>query len=148
MSLESSVAVAEPKSDVKDEQAEQLVDYCSRPSCRGEFRRGAGPGRRQAYCSEICRRAAERELRQLRARLAHFEGLVEQLRADEIAFGKNPTGDAESSGRSLDDSTEQAASALNRASGVLVFLADSVEPLANELRLLHDAVAPLVSRPT
>lgn len=68
-----------------------LVDYCSRPSCRREFRANPGPGRPQAYCSELCRRAAEKELRQARSRLAHFENLVEKLRIDVAAFGKPDT---------------------------------------------------------
>jgi hypothetical protein len=54
---------------------EELPDFCSRPACRRPFGRVVSPGRRQAYCSETCRRNAEKELRQARSRLAHFEAL-------------------------------------------------------------------------
>src|SRR6516162_5319570 len=82
-----------PRPNVADraehvEEAEGLEDLCARPKCREKFRRTIGPGRKQAYCSEMCRRQAERDLRRNRALLAHFEHLVEMLRRDIAAFGK------------------------------------------------------------
>ena len=74
---------------------EDLIDYCSRPMCRKEFRRAVAPGRRQEYCSEVCRRTAERELRQARSRLAHFEDLVQKLRTDVAAFGRSDVADGD-----------------------------------------------------
>src|ERR1044071_3281845 len=88
-----TVKVTTPKTGAScragtDPEVEDLTDYCSRPSCRKEFRRTVGPGRRQAYCSEICRRTAEKELRRARARLAHYEELVQKLRIDVAAYGR------------------------------------------------------------
>jgi hypothetical protein len=40
-------------------------------------------------------RAAERELRQARSRLAHFEHAVEKLRIDVAAFGRPESEDIE-----------------------------------------------------
>ena len=82
------------------EEAESLVDFCARPTCRTEFRRTIGPGRKQAYCSEMCRRQAERELRQKRISLAHFERVVEMLRVDIAAFGKTDFDTADNEGQS------------------------------------------------
>jgi hypothetical protein len=125
-------------------QAEDLVDYCSRPNCRKEFRWSAGPGRRQAYCSEICRRAAEKELRQARARLARFEAIVHKLRVDVVAYGRSD--DEEVGDEELPMSLEArqtAESAVLRADGVLQF-ANPDDPAVRELRMLYEAVAPVV----
>src|SRR3954447_5694780 len=101
-----------------DEDLQELTDYCARPLCRTEFRRQVGRGRRQAYCSETCRRGAERELRQLRSRLSHFEGVVEQLRLDVAAFGRSDT-----AGATVDEDTVRrtAEQAVARAGGVVTF---------------------------
>jgi hypothetical protein len=123
-----------------DDDAQELVDYCARPACRQEFRRLLGRGRRQAYCTDLCRRAAERELRQLRSRLAHFDSLVDQLRVDVAAFGHSDRED-----RTLtkgDDTQRTAELAVARAGGVVAFVRGSEDPLAVELRMLYDAVAP------
>ena len=125
-------------------EAEDLIDYCSRPNCRKEFRRAARPGRRQEYCSEICRRAAEKELRQARSRLAHFEELVQKLRIDVAAYGKpdiDEVGD-EKLPLSL-DARQTAENAARRAAGALAF-ANPDDPAVRELQMLYEAVAPIV----
>ena len=125
-------------------ETEDLIDYCSRPNCRKEFRWAAGPGRRQAYCSEICRRAAERELRQARARLARFERIVRKLRIDVAAYGKpdnEEVGDEELPVSF--DARQMAETAVLRADGVLQF-ANPDDPIARELRMLYEAVAPII----
>ena len=131
-------ALAEPDDD--------LVDYCSRPACRREFRRTSGPGRRQAYCSEVCRRAAEREYRRTTQRLAHFEGVVEQLRADVAAFGRSVVTDDVPAGTISPEARRSAQDAVLRAGGVVAFLSNSDDPLAIELQTLYEAVAPVLGR--
>jgi hypothetical protein len=125
---------------IRQDEAQDVAAFCARPSCRQEYRRVTQPGRRQAYCSPICRRAAEKEIRQLRARLTHFESVVEQARIDLAAHGRtDDEGDPSSS-----DPTMTASKAVARAGGVLRFVGSSEDPLADELRALHDAVLPLV----
>jgi hypothetical protein len=121
---------------------EDLPDFCSRPSCRREFRRLVGPGRRQAYCSETCRRNAEKELRQAKSRLAHFEELVKMLRSDVAAFERTAAEQGAGDGP-LADLLQGAESALRRAEGALIF-ADGSQPSVQELRRLYEAVAPLI----
>lgn len=138
---------ARPKGNVArraevPEEVESLVDFCARPKCRSEFRRTVGPGRKQAYCSDFCRRSAQSELRQKKARLAHFERIVELLRVDIAAFGKTDFDAADGESQPL-DVRRAAEDAVRRAAGALVF-AKPDEPAAQELRRLHDAVAPLV----
>lgn len=124
-------------------EPQELPDYCARPACRQPFTRVVGPGRPQAFCSEICRRTAEKEVRQLRSRLSHFEGLVQQLRVDLSAFNRGI--DAQDEGAAVDDeSRRQAENAVMRAGGVLSFVDDSANALAAELRQLYDAVAPVI----
>lgn len=129
----------------RDLENETLTDYCSRPKCRNEFRRQGGRGRRQEYCSDICRRTAEKELRQTKSRLEHFEGLVEQLRNDVKAFGKTEDADTPSDRREQASNAWQVAEgAVRRADGALVF-ADPEDLVVQELRRLRDAVSPLIS---
>ena len=128
------------------EADDELADYCSRPACRREFRRTSGPGRRQAYCSEVCRRAVEREYRKTTQRLAHFEGVVEQLRVDVAAFGRSVDAGAEPLGAISPEGRRVAEDAVVRASGVVAFLRDSDDPVATELRNLYEAVAPVLRR--
>ena len=125
-------------------ETEDLVDYCWRPRCRKEFRRAARPGRPQEYCSEICRRAAEKEFRQARSRLAHFEDLVEKLRIDVAAYGKPYAEEvgSQSSSSSL-DARKIAENAVRRAAGALAF-APADEPGVRELQMLYEAVAPII----
>ena len=118
-----------------------VAAFCARPACRREYRRVTQPGSPQRYCSTVCRRAAEKEKRQLRARLAHFESVVEQTRVDLAAHGRADDADA-----FVIDSRAAASSAIGRAEGVLRFVADSGDPLVEELRLLYDAVKPLVDQ--
>lgn len=115
----------------------EVPDYCARPMCRQQFVRTIGRGRPQAYCSEMCRRAAERELRQAQAKLAHFEAVVQQLRVDVAAFGASDVDPVLEAARTAD-------AAVTRTAGILAFLDGSEEPLARELRAIHDAVVPLV----
>lgn len=124
------------------EDAEGLVDYCAHPRCRKEFRRSIGPGRRQAYCSDICRRSAERELRQARTRLAHYEHVVETLRVDIAAFGKTDFDAVDNEGQPL-DVRRTAEDAVRRAAGALAF-ANPDEPAVRELQRLYDAVVHVV----
>lgn len=126
-----------------DQDADSLIDYCARPLCRKEFRRAVGPGRRQAYCSDFCRRTAERELRRTRIRLAHYESVVGMLRTDLAAFGKLESDGADSEGRPSLDDRREAEDAVRRAAGALAF-ADHDEPAVQELQRLYEAVLPLI----
>jgi hypothetical protein len=123
-------------------EVEQLVDYCSRPGCRKEFRRQVGRGRRQAFCSPFCRRMAEKELRQARSRLAHFEDLVEKLRIDVAAFGRPDRDDGADESLSI-NTWRTAENAVQRTAGALAF-ADPNEPAVRELKMLYQAVAPII----
>lgn len=118
------------------------VGFCARPLCRKEFRRDDGPGRPAHYCSDICRKNAAKERRQIAARLRHFERQVEQLRIDLAAFtGPIDEGTAEPTQHVR--VRREAELAVSQASGAVVFVRHSDDPAAQQLCRLYDAVVPL-----
>ncbi|MCU1431370.1 MAG: hypothetical protein JWP95_475 [Actinotalea sp.] len=62
-----------------------LIAYGARPKCRAKLERPVGPGRPKDCCSDECRLIARDEQRTLRSRLAHYEGVTEQIRVDLVA---------------------------------------------------------------
>lgn len=97
--------------------AETLQALCNLPTCRQPFARTAGPGRPQLFCSEACRRAYERNLRRVKARIAHFEERLAACRADLATYmlsaEDEPSSDIQAQCR------EDAAAAVHRVAGVL-----------------------------
>lgn len=140
-----------PVRPVGDEDQQQeaeefdFVDYCARPMCRKEFRRSAGRGRRRDYCSDICRRLADRDYKRAKAMVEQFERLARRSRHDVLAFGRS----ADEQGPaqvSEDIAFERAVGALGRAETVLSFASDADERLLMEIRRLCDAVRPLIEQ--
>ena len=76
--------------------------------------------------------------------LAHFEDLTAQLRVDIAAFGRGGLGLASEPTEATSAPMQTAAAAVHRVSGVLAFLGDNNDPLAQELRALHAAVSPVI----
>ncbi len=128
-------------SAVPVDEPQDVPAFCADPRCRKEYRRVVGPGRPQRYCSELCRRRAEKEERQLRARLQHFESVVAQARIDLAAYGR---ADDEEGVVDHLDVRRIAKEAVLRASGGMRFVEGSAEPAAALLRDLFEAVEPLV----
>ena len=140
-----------PVRPVGDEDQQQeaeefdFVDYCSRPMCRKEFRRSAGRGRRRDYCSDICRRLADRDYKRAKAMVEQFERLARRSRHDVLAFGRSAD---EQDPAQIDEDValERAVGALGRAETVLSFAVDADERLLTEIRRLCDAVRPLIEQ--
>lgn len=129
-------------SEATDDQFD-LPDLCARPQCRQEFRQSVGRGRKKDYCSETCRRLADRDYKRAKATVDHFEKLARRSRYDVLAFGR--------SGDELDDGAiseevaiAQATSALERAEAVLRFVGDADPRLVGELEALCAGVRGLV----
>lgn len=127
----------------------ELTGYCGRPSCRRPFAQTGGRGRRREFCSDLCRRGADRDYKRARAMVAHFEELLERSRHDVAAFGRSP--DLESaepnSTVSTDASRAVAFAAVQRAQAVLTFADKGDERLFDELRLIVEAVGPQFDSP-
>ncbi len=76
--------------------------------------------------------------------LAHFEDLTAQLRVDIAAFDRGGLGLASEPSDAASATRQAAAAAVHRVGGVLAFLGDNDDPLAQELRALHAAVSPVI----
>ncbi len=120
-----------------------LPDLCARPQCRQEFRQPVGRGRKRDYCSETCRRLADRDFKRAKATVEHFDKLARRSRHDVLAFGRS--GD-EVLGDSLSDGVAlaQALGALDRAEAVLRFATDADDRLVAELEAVCAGVRGLV----
>lgn len=124
-----------------------LVDYCARPMCRREFRQSSGRGRRRDYCSETCRRLADRDYKRAKAMVDQFERLARRSRHDVQAFGR--AADEQNASQVSDEvALERATGALSRAETVLRFAADADERLITEIRELCDGMRPLIQQAT
>jgi len=138
-------AMSEPADDVGVDEFD-FADYCARPMCRKEFRQNMGRGRRRDYCSETCRRLADRDYKRAKAMVDHFEGLARRSRHDVLAFGRAADDLGDASSMSDDVVLERATSALSRARAVLQFAGDADERLVTELEALCEAVSPALGR--
>lgn len=138
-------AMSEAADDADGDEFD-FADYCARPMCRKEFRQSAGRGRRRDYCSETCRRLADRDYKRAKALVEHFDGLARRSRHDVLAFGRAADDLGAESSISDDVALERASSALARVRAVLQFAGGSDERLVSELEALCDAVGPAIGR--
>jgi hypothetical protein len=123
----------------------ELPDLCARPQCRREFRQSLGRGRKANYCSETCRRLADRDFKRAKATVEHFEKLARRSRHDVLAFGRSVEESGEPSGNP-EVVLRSALDALGRADAVLRFVGDADARLVDELIALRDGVGPLIAQ--
>lgn len=140
---ESADHVRSLAGEAADDQFD-LPDLCARPQCRKEFRQSVGRGRKKDYCSETCRRLADRDYKRARATVEHFEKLARRSRHDVLAFGRSSDEEGDGPG-SEETAIVQAVAALDRADAVLRFATDADPRLVTELEALCRGVRGLVS---
>jgi hypothetical protein len=145
MPSRSTVYPIDGGDDVAVEDQFDLPDVCARPQCRREFRQSVGRGRRKDYCSETCRRLADRDYKRARATVEHFEKLARRARYDVLAFGRAAGEEAEAA-VTEDVAFAQALAALDRADAVLRFAIDAEPRMVAELQALCTGVRPLVAQ--
>jgi hypothetical protein len=146
--MPQSTSTVYPVAGRDDDAAEDqfdLPDLCGRPQCRREFRQSVGRGRKKDYCSETCRRLADRDYKRAKATVEHFEKLARRARYDVLAFGRAAGEDADSM-VSEDVVFAQALAALDRADAVLRFATDAEPRMVAELQALCSGVRPLVAK--
>lgn len=127
-----------------DEVTFVIVEYCGRLSCRNPIVQPAGRGRRKEFCSETCRRGADREYKRAKAQVETFERNLRNFRHEVAAYGRK----AEEGMRTPEEEERifrEATAAFTRAATIVEF-SDSVEDrYLIELRSLVDAVRPLLT---
>ncbi|CAN5177087.1 hypothetical protein BH18ACT9_BH18ACT9_05440 [soil metagenome] len=126
----------------------EIAEYCGRLSCHKPIVQPAGRGRRREFCSETCRRGADREYKRAKGMVEHFERYLMKTRHEVAAYGRK----AESEGdfRTPEEEARIQSTALagiSRAEAVLEFAAgDADDRFLGELRRLVEAVNPAIAQ--
>ncbi|MFI5710343.1 hypothetical protein [Kribbella sp. NPDC051620] len=126
------------------EDAIELAGYCSRPSCRKQFQQATGPGRKREFCSETCRRLADKEHKQAQARVAHFADLLYQSRIDVLAFGRDDDEDRATLTPEAEVRMMMTAHGAIQRAELLLETTENDDLPVRELRSVVSAVGPLL----
>jgi hypothetical protein len=132
-------------SDVPTDADFEVVEFCGRLSCHKPIVQPAGRGRRKEYCSETCRRAADRDYKRAKALVEDSERNLRKFRHEVAAYGRKA--EAVEGFRTPEDDAliqRSALAALSRAQAVIEFSVDRNDRYLEELRQLVEAVTPLV----
>ena len=142
MTAPRPVTAQRPADVVEEDAVIEVASYCARPACRQQFQQVRGRGRPREFCSEICRRASDKEYKQARAMVDHLQSLLTRSKYDVAAFGR---GDDDLVPLDVEERhMANASAAVQRAQAVVEWARDADERLLSELRLLVDAVKPVV----
>lgn len=74
--------------DADTESIGQIAVPCGRLSCKKPVVQELGPGRRKEYCSETCRRGADRDYKRARAHVDTFEERLRRSQHEVAAYGR------------------------------------------------------------
>ena len=121
----------------------EIAEYCGRLSCRKAIVQPSGRGRRREFCSETCRRSADRDYKRAKSMVEHFEAYLEKTRHEVAAYGRR----ADEGLLTAEERSRQQAlayAAFSRAEAVVEFAGDSGDRYLIELVRLVDAVRPLL----
>ncbi|WP_183094061.1 hypothetical protein [Nocardioides stalactiti] len=125
----------------------QLLDRiavpCGRLSCRQPVIQEVGPGRRKEFCSDTCRRGADREYKRARTHVSTYSEVLRRAQHEVASYGRK----AEEGVLTPDDVAHleaQARIAFTRAA-TLVEVGVPEASAAAELRSLVEALGPLLT---
>lgn len=126
-----------------DETLGQVALYCGWIACRKPIVQEVGPGRRKEFCSEACRRAADRDYKRAKTQLRTFEEQLRLTQHEVAAYGRKPdegmlTADA------VHKLQVNARLAFVRAATVVELNDDVSDRFLDELRDLVRAMRPLL----
>lgn len=123
---------------------DQIALYCGRLTCGKVVVQSIGRGRRREFCSETCRRAADRDYKRARAHVDLFEEQLRKSQHEVAAYGRKSEEDMLTS-EDLRRLQTEARVAFARAATV-VELGSSPERAMAELETLVAAVRPLLGQ--
>lgn len=121
-----------------------VAEYCGRLSCRKVIPQTAGRGRRREFCSDTCRRGADREYKRAKALVESFERNLRNFRHEVAAYGRKAEEGAITP-QEVERIQRDAHAAVSRARAVVEFSPGVEDRYLEELRLLLHAVEPLVA---
>lgn len=124
----------------------EVIEYCGWLSCRKPIIQTAGRGRRREYCSEACRRAADRDFKRARALVEASERNLRSFRHEVAAYGRKPEDGGITTPEEASRRQGAALTALSRAQAILEFSSDAAnDRYFVELRLLVEAITPVLA---
>ncbi len=124
------------------EMPDEVALYCGRLSCKKVIVQTVGRGRRKEFCSDTCRRAADRDYKRAKAHVALFEEQLRNTQHEVAAYGRKPE-EGTLTPEELMAIHAEARVALERSATVLELGAPH-ERVASELAALVQATRPLL----
>jgi hypothetical protein len=121
----------------------QFAVPCGRLSCRKPIVQEIGPGRRKEFCSDLCRRGADRDYKRAKAHVAAFEEQLRRTQHEVATYGRRADEGVLTADEVQSLQTE-ARVALARAAAVAEFAVDQPDRIRAELEALIAAVRPLL----
>lgn len=123
------------------ESIDRIAVPCGRLSCRQPVIREVGPGRRKEFCSETCRRGADREYKRAKAFVDTFEEYLRRSQHEVAAYGRK----AEEGALSPDQLAGLETNARVAFARADALVGAGVPTGASELAALVDALRPLLN---
>jgi len=80
--------------DEDNQSIGQIAVPCGRLSCKKPVVQELGPGRRKEYCSDTCRRGADREYKRARAHVDTFEEYLRRSQHEVASYGRKAEAEA------------------------------------------------------
>lgn len=123
----------------------EIALYCGFQQCGQVIVQPAGRGRRKEYCSDTCRRDADRDYKRTKAHIELLEDQLRRARHQLASYGRK-TETGELPPEEISRKWTEARVTLARATVVLE-CATSSERAQEELQALVAAFAPLIQAP-
>lgn len=128
----------------EDSQSIGLIAVpCGRLSCRKPVVQELGPGRRKEYCSDTCRRGADREYKRAKAHVDTFEEYLRRSQHEVASYGRKAEVETLSPEQLV--SLETAARVAFARAEALVEVGVPADLAAIELTALVQALRPLMT---
>lgn len=130
---------------IEDDHEDQVALYCGRQSCGKVIVQTIGRGRRKEFCSETCRRGADRDYKRAKSHAELFDEQLRKARHQVASYGRKP----DQGILTPEEATQlqqEARVALVRAETVLELGSDPDRVLL-ELKALVKAAGPVLQSP-
>lgn len=129
--------------ETDDQSVGQIAVPCGRLSCKKPVVQELGPGRRKEYCSDTCRRGADREYKRAKAHADTFEEYLRRSRHEVASYGRKAEAEALSPEQLV--RLETAARVAFARAETLVQVGVPVDLAVDELAALVQALRPLMA---
>lgn len=121
----------------------QIAVPCGRLSCRKPVVQELGPGRRKEYCSDTCRRGADRDYKRAKAHVDTFEEYLRRSQHEVASYGRKAEAETLSPDQLV--SFETAARVAFARAETLVEVGVPSDLAVVELAVLVQALRPLMT---